>query len=106
MLVICSVHFGKAKSHQQDPGGFGRLEKKNVSATYYAVSHLELEASWILTKKRILCLLLIVTSDDARIEREGQGGMVVPESLQENMIHLRDTRPGLKEKYARFPFEE
>jgi hypothetical protein len=32
--------------------------------------------------------------------------MVVPESLQENMIRLRDTRPGLKEKYSKFPFEE
>jgi len=44
-------------------------------------------------------------ADDARLEREAQGGMVVPESLQTNMKILRDTRPGLKEKYAKFPFE-
>lgn len=44
--------------------------------------------------------------DDARLEREGQGGMVVPESLQENMKALRESRPGLKDKYAKFPFEE
>jgi hypothetical protein len=35
-----------------------------------------------------------------------QGGMKVPVSLQKNMIALRDARPGLKEKYAKFPFEE
>ena len=43
---------------------------------------------------------------DARVQREAQGGMIVPESLQKNMKILRDTRPGLKEKYPRFPFEE
>jgi hypothetical protein len=60
----------------------------------------------MLTNKHTLSVLLILHSDDARLQREGQGGMVVPESLQENMIHLRDTRPGLKEKYSKFPFEE
>ena len=43
---------------------------------------------------------------DARIQRLGQGGMVVPESLQKNMLALRDARPGLKDKYPKFPFEE
>lgn len=42
---------------------------------------------------------------DARVSRMAQGGMVVPRSLQMNMKTLRDTRPGLKEKYATFPFE-
>lgn len=36
----------------------------------------------------------------------GQGGMKVPVPLQKNMLALRDTRPGLKEKYEKFPFEE
>ena len=43
---------------------------------------------------------------DARVQREAQGGMIVPESLQNNMKALRDSRPGLQEKYAKFPFEE
>lgn len=42
---------------------------------------------------------------DARTERVGQGGMTVPPALQKNMIALRDARPGLKEKYGKFPFE-
>ena len=42
---------------------------------------------------------------DARLERTAQGGMKVPISLQDNMIALRDTRPGLAEKYAQLPFE-
>mmetsp|Transcript_27155 Transcript_27155/g.57097 ORF Transcript_27155/g.57097 Transcript_27155/m.57097 type:complete len:522 (+) Transcript_27155:155-1720(+) len=44
--------------------------------------------------------------NDARVERMGQGGMKVPVPLQKNMLALRDTRPGLKEKYEKFPFEE
>lgn len=44
--------------------------------------------------------------NDARVERTAQGGMKVPASLQKNMVALRDNRPGLKEKYAKFPFEE
>jgi len=43
--------------------------------------------------------------NDARVERTGQGGMKVPVSLQKNMIELRDTRPGMKEKYPKLPFE-
>lgn len=43
--------------------------------------------------------------NDARVERTAQGGMKVPESLQINMIKLRDARPGLKEKYPVLPFE-
>ena len=43
--------------------------------------------------------------NDARVARIRQGGMKVPKSLQTNMIKLRDTRPGLKEKYRKFPFE-
>lgn len=43
--------------------------------------------------------------NDARIERTGQGGMKVVLPLQKNMVALRDTRPGLKEKYPKLPFE-
>eukprot|EP00571_Detonula_confervacea_P013043 CAMPEP_0172311538 /NCGR_PEP_ID=MMETSP1058-20130122/15039_1 /TAXON_ID=83371 /ORGANISM="Detonula confervacea, Strain CCMP 353" /LENGTH=454 /DNA_ID=CAMNT_0013024751 /DNA_START=132 /DNA_END=1496 /DNA_ORIENTATION=- len=43
--------------------------------------------------------------NDARTERTGQGGMKVPVPLQNNMVALRDTRPGLKEKYEKLPFE-
>jgi hypothetical protein len=43
--------------------------------------------------------------NDARTERTRQGGMVVPIALQKNMIALRDSRPGLKEKYNKLPFE-
>jgi len=42
---------------------------------------------------------------DARTERMGQGGMKVNSPLQQNMKDLRDNRPGLKEKYAKFSFE-
>ncbi|KAL3803661.1 hypothetical protein HJC23_003715 [Cyclotella cryptica] len=43
--------------------------------------------------------------NDARVQRMAQGGMKVPVSLQKNMVALRENRPGLKEKYAKFPFE-
>ena len=43
---------------------------------------------------------------DARISRYAQGGMVVSKPLQQNMIDLRESRPGLKEKYPTFPWEE
>jgi L-2-hydroxycarboxylate dehydrogenase (NAD+) len=43
---------------------------------------------------------------DARVAREAQGGMVVAEVLQQNMLDLRESRPGLKEKYPTFPWEE
>lgn len=42
---------------------------------------------------------------DCRTERFGQGGMKVVKSLQKNMLDLRENRPGLKEKYPKFPFE-
>ena len=42
---------------------------------------------------------------DARCARNSQGGMPVPTPLQKNMIALRESRPGLKEKYTKFPFE-
>jgi hypothetical protein len=47
-----------------------------------------------------------INADDARLFREAQGGMVVPISLQKNMLALRESRPGLAEKYAKFPFEK
>jgi len=43
--------------------------------------------------------------DDARKEREGQGGLKVPKSLQKNMEDLRDKREDLKVKYAKLPWE-
>jgi len=43
--------------------------------------------------------------NDERISRHGQGGMKIPVSLQANMKALRDSRPGMKEKYATLPFE-
>lgn len=43
---------------------------------------------------------------DCRQYREAQGGMVVPETLQKNMEDLRASRPGLKAKYPKFPWEE
>eukprot|EP00970_Alexandrium_tamarense_P007729 scaffold1477_cov188-Alexandrium_tamarense.AAC.20 len=43
--------------------------------------------------------------NDARVERTAQGGMKVPIPLQKNMKALRDTRPGLKEKYVKLLFE-
>lgn len=46
------------------------------------------------------------STDDARLARTAQGGMVVPDALQDNMKILRESRPGLAEKYAKFPFEE
>jgi L-2-hydroxycarboxylate dehydrogenase (NAD+) len=42
---------------------------------------------------------------DARVHRYGQGGMVVPPSLQSNMKLIRDSREDLQEKYSKFPFE-
>ena len=44
--------------------------------------------------------------NDCRIERYGQGGMVVPLSLQKNMKVLREKQAVLREKYAVFPWEE
>jgi L-2-hydroxycarboxylate dehydrogenase (NAD+) len=43
---------------------------------------------------------------DAWLRQSKAGGMSVPQVLQDNMIHLRDRRPGLKDKYPIFPFEE
>ncbi|EJK50240.1 hypothetical protein THAOC_30817 [Thalassiosira oceanica] len=43
--------------------------------------------------------------NDARVQRTEQGGMKVNVPLQKNMAALRESRPGLKEKYAKFPFE-
>ena len=43
--------------------------------------------------------------NDARVQRMEQGGMKVNVPLQKNMVALRENRPGLKEKYAKFPFE-
>jgi len=43
--------------------------------------------------------------NDARISRTSQGGMKVVAPLQKNMIDLRNSRPGLKEKYPKLPFE-
>ena len=43
--------------------------------------------------------------NDARVARTGQGGMKVNVPLQKNMQTLRDSRPGLKEKYPTLPFE-
>jgi len=43
--------------------------------------------------------------NDARVERTAQGGMNVPQSLRDNMVNLRDQRPGLKEKYGTLVFE-
>lgn len=42
---------------------------------------------------------------DARVERTAQGGMKVVKPLQRNMVDLRNTRPGLKDKYPTLPFE-
>lgn len=42
---------------------------------------------------------------DARHAQDDMGGMIVPPSLQQVMKDLRDSRPGLKQKYSRFPFE-
>jgi len=42
--------------------------------------------------------------NDARVQRDAQGGMVVPLSLQKDMQALLDSRPGLKEKYGKLPF--
>jgi len=43
--------------------------------------------------------------NDARLARTAQGGMKVPKVLQQNMLDLREMRPGMKKKYAKFPFE-
>ena len=40
-----------------------------------------------------------------RLAFEKQGGMIVPLSLQKEMVELRDKRPGLKEKYPKFKWE-
>jgi LDH2 family malate/lactate/ureidoglycolate dehydrogenase len=42
---------------------------------------------------------------DARVERTGRGGLMLPVSLQKNMIAIRDARPDLKAKYPKFDFE-
>mmetsp|Transcript_30006 Transcript_30006/g.28900 ORF Transcript_30006/g.28900 Transcript_30006/m.28900 type:complete len:457 (-) Transcript_30006:134-1504(-) len=44
--------------------------------------------------------------NDQRVARTAQGGMVVPSSLQSNMLALRDSRPGLSDKYPQLPFED
>lgn len=43
--------------------------------------------------------------NDARTQRTAQGGMKVNVPLQNNMKALRDTRPGMKGKYPKLPFE-
>eukprot|EP00979_Chaetoceros_neogracilis_P005260 scaffold944_cov127-Chaetoceros_neogracile.AAC.2 len=43
--------------------------------------------------------------NDARLARTAQGGMKVPKVLQQNMLDLREMRPGMKKKYSKFPFE-
>jgi len=43
---------------------------------------------------------------EARKYRTGRGGMIVLQVLQQNMLDLRESRPGLKEKYPTFPWEE
>jgi len=43
--------------------------------------------------------------NDQRVARTAQGGMKVPKVLQQNIIDLRKSRPGLKDKYAKLPFE-
>lgn len=43
--------------------------------------------------------------NDQRIKRHGQGGMVVPPSLQKNMVALRDKLPTLQKKYKTLPWE-
>jgi L-2-hydroxycarboxylate dehydrogenase (NAD+) len=42
---------------------------------------------------------------EARVEQMAQGGMEVPPPLQQVMRDLRQARPGLRDKYPRFPFE-
>lgn len=42
---------------------------------------------------------------DQRLKRHAQGGMLVPPSLQKNMVLLRDKLPQLKKKYATLPWE-
>jgi len=42
---------------------------------------------------------------EAFMKQMAQGGMSVPKPLQDVMVQLRDSRPGLKEKYSRLPFE-
>lgn len=42
---------------------------------------------------------------DAFVAQKSMGGMIVSPPLQQVMKDLRDSRPGLKEKYSRFPFE-
>jgi LDH2 family malate/lactate/ureidoglycolate dehydrogenase len=42
---------------------------------------------------------------DERVKQYAQGGMNVPEVLQQNMKDLRDKFPSLKEKYPSLPFE-
>lgn len=51
------------------------------------------------------CIVSQLFIDDARVQREAQGGMVVPPSLQRDMRTLLETRPGLKEKYGKLPFD-
>lgn len=44
--------------------------------------------------------------NDAYLEQTRKGGMEVSPALQKVMMDLRDSRPGLKEKYNRLPFEQ
>ena len=44
--------------------------------------------------------------NDARVSRMEKGGVMVPPILLHEMQELRDTLPGLKEKYPRLIFEE
>lgn len=43
--------------------------------------------------------------NDARVARTAQGGMKVPNVLQQNMVDLRNKFPNLQEKYPKLPFE-
>ena len=43
---------------------------------------------------------------DAEQARNAQGGMIVSEALQQDMMALRDIRPALKVRYRRFPWEK
>jgi LDH2 family malate/lactate/ureidoglycolate dehydrogenase len=43
---------------------------------------------------------------EAKLEREARGGVLLNKVLKQQMMELRDNRPGLKEKYGKFPWEE
>jgi LDH2 family malate/lactate/ureidoglycolate dehydrogenase len=92
------------RESRKSPTGPGRIWTAGEPESKYITMHRFLH-ELLSTTSFLLPTFFSSLTDDKRIQRYAQGGMPVPLPLQKNMIILRDNRPGLKEKYAKLPFE-